>query len=130
MTKLIKDTEIQDIFSKCIRHIGVLLMTAYCKSSIGFISIITKKLSYYQNKHNVLKCEMTSSRETGGAAGIHIILCGDNKSRIQKICYDNIGKVPNKGRNFNTQTFRKMYLFVICMISLHWFQTKLLLYIA
>ena len=48
----------------------------------------------------------------------------------QKICYDNIGKVPNKGRNFNTQTFRKMYLFVICMISCHWFQTKLLLYIA
>ena len=49
---------------------------------------------------------------------------------LQKICYDNIGKVPNKGRNFNTQTFRKMYLFVICMISRHWFQTKLLLYIS
>ena len=48
----------------------------------------------------------------------------------EKICYDNIGKVPNKGRNFNTQTFRKMYLFVMCMISRHWFQTKLLPYIA
>ena len=36
----------------------------------------------------------------------------------------------NKGRNFNTQKFGKMYLFVICMISRHWFQTKLLLYIA
>ena len=34
------------------------------------------------------------------------------------------------GRNFNTQTFGKMYLFVICMISRYWFQTKLLLYIA
>ena len=27
-----------------------------------------------------------------------------------------------------TQTFGKMYLFVICMISRHWFQTKLILY--
>ena len=26
------------------------------------------------------------------------------KLPIEKICYDNIGKVPNKGRNFNTQT--------------------------
>ena len=35
-----------------------------------------------------------------------------------KICYDNPGNVPNKGRNFNTQKFGKMYLFVIviCMI--------------
>ena len=45
----------------------------------------------------------------------------------QKICYENTGNVPYKGRNFNTQTFGKMYLFVICMISR---QTKLLLYIA
>ena len=31
---------------------------------------------------------------------------------IKKICYDNPGNVPNKGRNFNTQKFGKMYLFV------------------
>ena len=30
----------------------------------------------------------------------------------------------------STQTFGKMYLFVICMINRHWFQTKLLLYIG
>ena len=47
-----------------------------------------------------------------------------------KICYDNPGNVPNKGRNFSTQKFGKMYLFVICMISRHWFQTKSLLYTA
>ena len=47
-----------------------------------------------------------------------------------KICYDNPGNVPYKGRNFNTQTLGKMYLFVICMINRHWFQTKLLLHIA
>ena len=49
---------------------------------------------------------------------------------VEKICYDNPGNVPNKGRNFNTHKFGKMYLFVICVISRHWFQTKLLLYIA
>ena len=38
--------------------------------------------------------------------------------------------MPYKDRNFNTQAFGKMYLLVICMISRHWFQTKLLLYIA
>ena len=48
----------------------------------------------------------------------------------EKDLYDNPGNVPNKGTNFNTQKFWKMYLFVICMISRHWFQTKLLLYIA
>ena len=42
-----------------------------------------------------------------------------------KICYDNPGNVPNKGRNFNTQIFGKMYSFVICMISRHRFQTKM-----
>ena len=30
-----------------------------------------------------------------------------NIGTFKKICYDNIGKVPNKGRNFDTQTFRK-----------------------
>ena len=46
---------------------------------------------------------------------------------LLKICYDNPGNMLNKGRNFNTQKFGKMYLFVIYMISRHWFQTKLLL---
>ena len=50
--------------------------------------------------------------------------------KYQRICYDNSGNVPNKGRNFNTQKFGKMYLFVICMMSRRWFQTKLVLYIA
>ena len=45
-----------------------------------------------------------------------------------KICYDNKGNMSYKDRNFNTQTFGKMYLFVICMISRHWFQIKLLIY--
>ena len=58
-------------------------------------------------------------------AGIHCIIL-----LSQKICYDNPGNVPNKGSNFSTQKFGKMYLFVICMLSRHWFQTKLLLYIA
>ena len=45
---------------------------------------------------------------------------------VLKIYYDNTGNVPYKGRNFNTQIFGKMYfkIFVICMISRHWFQTK------
>ena len=43
-----------------------------------------------------------------------------------KISYDYTGNVPYK----DTQTFGKMYWFVICMISRYWFQTKLLLYIA
>ena len=38
--------------------------------------------SFYRNKHNGLKLEMTSSRETGGAAGIHIFVCGYNNSII------------------------------------------------
>ena len=66
-----------------------------------------------------------------------LMLKNNTKSTFQlvifpciKICYDNIGRVPYKGRNFNTQIFWKMYLFVICMISRHWFQTQLLLYIA
>ena len=43
---------------------------------------------------------------------------------------DNTGNLPYEGRNFNTQTFMKMYLFVVCMNNRNWFQTKLLLYIA
>ena len=53
------------------------------------------------------------------------------KGRYEKICYDNTGNVLNKGRNFNTHTIGKMYLIIVFrMISRHWFQTKLLLYIA
>ena len=57
----------------------------------------------------------------------------DNNKAVEdseKICYDYTVNVPYKDRNFNIQTFRKMYLFVICMISRHLFQTKLLRYIA
>ena len=27
-----------------------------------------------------------------------------------KICYDKVGNLPNKGRNFNKQTWGKMYI--------------------
>ena len=59
-----------------------------------------------------------------------IFLSDSYLTSLLKICYDNPRNVPNKGRNFNTQKFGKMYIFVICMISRHWFQTTLLLYIA
>ena len=39
--------------------------------------------SFYQNKHNDPKREMTSSRETGGAAVMHITLCEYNNSLIE-----------------------------------------------
>ena len=39
--------------------------------------------SFYRNKHSEIKRQMTSSRETGGAEGIHIILCGYNNSLIE-----------------------------------------------
>ena len=38
--------------------------------------------------------------------------------------------MPYKGRNFNPRTLGKCFYFVICMISRHWFQTKLLPHIA
>ena len=44
----------------------------------------------------------------------------------EKTCYDKAGNLPNKGRNFNTQTRGKNCIFLICMISRYWFQTKLL----
>ena len=34
--------------------------------------------------------------------------------------------MPYKGRHFNPRTYGKCFYFVICMISRHWFQTKLL----
>ena len=66
----------------------------------------------------------TTKGEGEGASVFHCALVN------LKICYDNLGNVPNKGRNFNTEKFGKTYLFVICMISRHWFQKKLHLYIA
>ena len=30
----------------------------------------------------------------------------------QKICYDKAGNLPNKGRNFNKQTWRKIVYFL------------------
>ena len=45
-------------------------MTSY----ILFPSIIMENPSFYRNKHNEIKLEMTSSGETGGAASVHIIL--------------------------------------------------------
>ena len=83
MKKLMEDTEILDIFSWCVHRIDVLKMISYCKSFIGFPLKVTKNLSFYRNKHNDLKREMTSSRETGGAADIHKVLSGDNKSLIK-----------------------------------------------
>ena len=38
--------------------------------------------------------------------------------------------MPYKGRNFNPRTLGKRFYFVICLISRHWFQTKLLPYNA
>ena len=84
MKKIIKDTEILYIFSLYLGHIDVLSMASYCKKFIGFPSIIMENRSIYRNKHNGLKREMTSSRETGGAAGIHVhmFVCGYNNSLI------------------------------------------------
>ena len=58
-------------------------MTSYCKSFIGFHLKITENLSFFGNKHGVLNRKMTSSRETGGAAGVHIIFCEHNRSLIK-----------------------------------------------
>ena len=83
MKKFIKCTEIIFIFSVYLRHIDVLLMASYCKNFIGFPLISPENISLYRNKHNDLEREMTSSTETGGAADIHIILCGYNNSLIE-----------------------------------------------
>ena len=80
-------------------------MTSYCKRFIGFPLIITKNqessiLLKQAQWRNDLKREMPSSRETGGAAGIHIILCGNNKSlmKIKKnVWTDRIFKLSVKG---------------------------------
>ena len=34
------------------------------------------------------------------------------KMKIEKICYDKAGNLPNKGRNFNTQTWVKIVYFL------------------
>ena len=44
----------------------------------------------------------------------------------QKSYYDSAHICPIRGRKFNSRTFWKFFYFVICMISRHWFQTKLL----
>ena len=54
-----------------------------------------------QRKHSGIKREMTSSRETGEAAGIHIILCGLNNSLIEiktHVSLDRILKRSVKGK--------------------------------
>ena len=38
--------------------------------------------------------------------------------------------MPYEGRNFNPRTLGKRFYFVICLMSRHWFQTKLLPYNA
>ena len=53
------------------------------------------------------------------------IMQGDKRAvTIAAIC------MSYKGRNFKPQTLEKYFYFIICMISRHWFQTKLLPYIA
>ena len=42
-----------------------------------------ENLSFYRNKHDSLNREMTSSCEIGGAASIHVILCGHDMSLIK-----------------------------------------------
>ena len=32
--------------------------------------------------------------------------------KVEKICYDKAGNLPNKGRNFNTQTWGKIVYFL------------------
>ena len=83
MRIFIKDTEILEIFVLYLCNIDVLIMTSYCKSFVGFPLIITEKLKFYRNKHNDLKREMMSKREIGGAGGIHITLCSNNKSLLK-----------------------------------------------
>ena len=51
----------------------------------------------------------------------HDLVVRSYLSSHKKICYDNTGNAPYKGRNFNTKAFGRMYFFVICMISRHWF---------
>ena len=58
---------------------------------------------------------------------LSVIIC-NNHILIKKSCYDS-SDIPNKDRNFNPRTMGKCFYFVIC-ISRHWFQTKLLPYIA
>ena len=73
MEKLIKNTEILNIFSLYLHHKDVIIKTSYCKILFGFPGIVTENLRFYQNKHGDLKREMTSLRETGGAVVMHII---------------------------------------------------------
>ena len=47
-------------------------------------------------------------------------------SKWSKSCYDSAHICPIRGRNLNPRTLGKCFYFVICMISPHGFQTKLL----
>ena len=81
-------------------------MASYCKNFIGFPSIIPENPSFYRNKHNEIKREMTSSGETGRAASKYIILCGYNNSLIEikiNVSTDRILKLGLKG-NFIQMT--------------------------
>ena len=49
-----------------------------------------------------------------------------NNKNSKKSCYDSAHICPIRGRNFNPRTLGKCFYFVICMISRHGFQTKLL----
>ena len=93
MKKYIKDTEILFILSSYLRHMEVLLITSYCKNGIGFHLIISENPSFYRNKNNEIKREMTSSGEAGGAASIPIILRGYNISLIEIKTYVSTDKI-------------------------------------
>ena len=67
-------------------------MTSFCKNVIGSPSMIQENHSFYPNKNTDLKREMTSSRETVGAPGMQIIMCGYNISLID------IQKIGSKDR--------------------------------
>ena len=58
-------------------------MSPYCKSCIGFPSIVMENLLFYQNKQGDLKREKKSLTGTGGAVGTHILLCGDKMKLIK-----------------------------------------------
>ena len=83
-------------------------MTSYFKSFVGFPLIITEKLKFYRNKHNDLKREITSLREIGGATGMHITLCGNNKSLIK------IKKKHFNRHNLEIKCQRHFYTDSIC----------------
>ena len=67
---------------------------------------------------------------SNGISVIFVTVQMSRRTEEEKTCYDKAGNLPNKGRNFNTQTRGKNCIFLICMISRYWFQTKFLPCIA